>query len=358
MNGVGIFRDARKTMTAYVSQNRYDLIVMDLLLPFTKGGQAIDASGEVSRMMSANELNRRSYVIALSEHQNLVDEQKENFLLKGIILQQFDHDSETWEITLTSYIARVKAEIRLDFIIICALEEEREAYFSTVADCGEKNILQGLDCQNLQSENFKGLCILLPTMGLVEAAIVTTRAIEKFSPRLVAMSGVCGGYSKNSALGQLLIANPTWEYQSGIWSENNFNIEPYQADLSESVRLRLKATIDKVRLMDELETDISATRPCARSSPRIVPFASGSAVVASTDRIGEIADQHRKIAGIDMEMYGVYKSLKLSCRPDVPFFGVKTVVDFADEKKEDDLHEYGAIISERFTVNAIIEILT
>jgi nucleoside phosphorylase len=109
--------------------------------------------------------------------------------------------------------------------------------------------------------------------------------------------------------------------------------------------------------MDELEKDISVDRPSIKSTPRIVPFASGSAVVASTDRIKEIADQHRKMAGIDMEMYGVYKSLKLSCRPEIMFFGVKTVVDFADEQKSDNLHNYGAIVSSRFAVMAIKELL-
>jgi CheY-like chemotaxis protein len=200
-----------------VSRTKYDLIVMDLLLPFTKGGQPVDASGEVSQMMSANELNRRSYVISLSEYKGLVDEQKENFLLKGIILQHYDEGNGAWQKTLTSYIARVRSEVRLDFIVICALEDERDAFSFTLANCGEKHILQGLDCQNIQIEGLKGLCILLPTMGLVEAAIVTTRAVDKFNPRLVAMSGVCGGYSKNSNMGQILIANPTWEYQSGKW---------------------------------------------------------------------------------------------------------------------------------------------
>jgi adenosylhomocysteine nucleosidase len=81
------------------------------------------------------------------------------------------------------------------------------------------------------------------------------------------------------------------------------------------------------------------------------PLATGSAVIASTERMGEINLQHRKMAGLDMELYGVYKAADLSALDPV-FFGAKTVVDVGDAHKGDTYHEYGSVLSARFVVEA------
>ncbi len=66
----------------------------------------------------------------------------------------------------------------------------------------------------------------------------------------------------------------------------------------------------------------------------------------------DIGAQHRKMAGLDMEMYGVYKAAELSSGNPL-FFGAKTVVDLADSAKGDTYHEYGSILSARFVLDAI-----
>jgi adenosylhomocysteine nucleosidase len=61
------------------------------------------------------------------------------------------------------------------------------------------------------------------------------------------------------------------------------------------------------------------------------------------------------MAGLDMEMYGVYKAVELSSKNPI---GAKTVADLADNAKADKYHEYGSILSARFVVDAMVVLST
>ena len=122
-------------------------------------------------------------------------------------------------------------------------------------------------------------------------------------------------------------------------------------------RLTLKEICEKEGLLSELENGFKSVRPKLQSQPKIVPFASGSAVIASKEKLAKVQDQHRNVAGIDMELFGIYLAVKLSGNSQMEFFGVKTVVDMADKSKNDELHEYGCMVSARITALAISALL-
>ena len=64
----------------------------------------------------------------------------------------------------------------------------------------------------------------------------------------------------------------------------------------------------------------------------------------------EIGMQHRKLAGLEMEMYSLYEAARQSlCRP--LYFGAKAVVDLGDSSKDDELHTTASIISARLVIN-------
>jgi adenosylhomocysteine nucleosidase len=192
-------------------------------------------------------------------------------------------------------------------------------------------------------------------MGLVEASVVTARAIERFRPRLVAISGICAGVPGEAKLGTLIVADPCWEYQAGKWSDNKFKIEPYAASIKPTFRTHINQIIAADRLGHALKSDLGFDE--LRSEEIIIaPLATGSAVIASKEYLERVAEQHRKVAGIEMEMYGVYKAAELATAPPL-FFGAKTVVDMGDSKKGDTLHVYGSILSARFTAKVIASVL-
>jgi adenosylhomocysteine nucleosidase len=165
------------------------------------------------------------------------------------------------------------------------------------------------------------------------------------------MSGICAGNPDNAKLGTLIIADICWEYQAGKWADTGFKIEHYDIALKPKVRTSLNQLI---------AFDLTGTKykeglledPIRFEKLVIAPMSTGSTVIASKERMEEIGSQHRKMAGLDMEMYGVYTAAELSASQ-ITVFGAKTVVDLADNAKGDKFHEYGSVLSARFVLDAI-----
>ncbi|HBC08571.1 MAG TPA: hypothetical protein DC046_13480 [Rhodospirillaceae bacterium] len=242
-------------------------------------------------------------------------------------------------------------------MIVCALDKELRAYSETTAKIGSRTSHRDLEVVFIDIGQYKGIGIKLPTMGPVSCAVTTSKAIEVFSPKFVAMSGICAGIQENSKMGQLIIAGSSWDYQSGKWTKDKFEGEAYPVEILENTRVNLSSFIERDGLIDKLEAGLECARPQIKNKPKIAPLASGSAVLAQAEKVTFVAEQHRKAAGIDMEMYGLYRAVTLSARNDVQFFGAKAVVDFGDEVKSDALQEYGAIVSARFVCEALQQLL-
>ena len=85
-------------------------------------------------------------------------------------------------------------------------------------------------------------------------------------------------------------------------------------------------------------------------------MATGSAVVADKDRLAPVVNQHRKLAAIDMEMFGFYFACARSKHRLEHFFGAKAVVDLADAAKGDEFHAYGCFVSAR-AVTGLLDLL-
>lgn len=338
--------------TKSIYERRFDLVVIDLMVPYRTGEEPQDISEDVISMLELSSINSGVSAIALTGFDDLVETQRDRFVEAGIILVHYDGEKELWKRHIAGALARIRDQVVFDFVIVCALEKERAAYRSTEATIGELRNIQGLDCLTLEVGGLKGVCVKLPRMGLVEASIVTTRAISLFKPKIAAMSGICAGAEGNSKLGALIIADPCWEYQAGKWADSGFKIEPYDVTLSPTVRTTLNQLIAKDEKGSGYKSDL--LEDSIRFEPMfIAPMSTGSAVITSSERMNEIGAQHRKMAGLDMEMYGFYKAAELSARSPI-FFGAKTVVDLANSAKGDTYHEYGSILSARFVLAGIV----
>ena len=199
--------------TKCVYETKFDLIIIDLMLPLRAGGEPEDISEEIIATIELSDTNRGANIIALSGFEDLVTEQRQRFADAGIILVHYDGEVANWKKAITAAISRITQQMLFDFVVVCALDKERNAFRSTRAEIGELRNIRGLDCLTMTIEGLRGVCIKLPRMGLVDASIITSRAIDRFSPKIVAMSGICAGISGTSNIGALIIADPCWEYQ-------------------------------------------------------------------------------------------------------------------------------------------------
>jgi nucleoside phosphorylase len=162
------------------------------------------------------------------------------------------------------------------------------------------------------------------------------------------MVGICAGVRGKVEIGDIIFADPVWDYQSGKVVKQGdvlqFDIAPHQVAPAESLRARFEQMKSDSRWL----ADIRAAWPLRRDSdPRlhIGPVASGSAVLADGDSLVDVRSQQRQLLGVDMELYGLYCAAMQANRPEPLFFGIKSVCDFADEHKSDDEQAYAAYTS-------------
>jgi nucleoside phosphorylase len=184
-----------------------------------------------------------------------------------------------------------------------------------------------------------------PRMGMVPAAIVSLKLISKFRPRLFAMVGICAGLENNCGIGDVLLADPTWDWQMGKYTEAMFQIAPDQIDIPTEVVERFKLLGDDRAFWFNISDRFAGEKPNRVPELKIGPVSSGSAVLADARLLDEIKKQHRKLLGIEMELYGVYLAAK-DCQPPHPItFGLKGVSDFAGTDKSDKYQRFAAHMS-------------
>lgn len=350
-----------------LGQFSFDLIVLDLMLPYLSDGPADSRAGlELLRQLRSEEgKNRTTSVIGISAFPDEVASAREKFDALGVLIVSFD-DEGLWRQPLLNVLAEAgsRADVRIDleFLIICALEEERDGFQFTKFEKISEVIVGGLNVHYVRIpgavEAFGGL-LRLGQMGLVAATFETARALNVFRVKILCMSGICAGFSGEAALGQLIVASPAWEYQAGKWSKNEFEIAPSQIPLKSQTRAMIDHIIAKDAFAERLEESISASyrRPPLRNRAILAPFATGSAVIADAGRLAHIEKQHRKVAALDMETFGVYFAAHETPSEIEHYFSIKCVVDLADSDKGDDLHPYGCLVAARATEQLLLELL-
>lgn len=313
-------------------------------------------SDEILEHIRDSAANSKTALVAISQFSDLVEEFRRRFVEAGVILVHYDEGGNGWRGSLNVVLQRVERRVSFDFVVICALEKERNAFRSAQCNVGELAMISDLDCLHINIGKLKGVCVKPPRMGLVDASIISARAIELLSPRLICMSGICAGFSGEVEIGTLIVSDVCWEHQAGKWAGDTFKLEHYDIGLENDIRSKLSQFIERCSPFESYKTDMHSDQDVLKQPVVLKPTVTGSAVIASEDRILDIKAQHRKLGGLDMEMFGLYRARELSMSKPI-CFGAKTVVDLADSAKGDSIHTYGAVLSARFTIDAIRELL-
>ena len=352
-----VIADSLSSAVRIAARENFAFIVLDLLIPYISGGETGSRAGiELLReLRKTGGRNRYATVVGLSAFPEEVEESRPEFESLGVMLIRYDSSGD-WKRGLgeSAVVAREGSggNVGLDFLVFVALDEERAGMDSAGFVFGGRSIAGGLNsefCTIAGSPILRGAVVRLRQMGVVAATLDVAAALSIFHVQVVCMSGICAGFSGQVALGQIVVASPAWEYQCGKWSENGFEIAPTQVSLRPQTRVVIEQNFGDVTIVEEIEQNLqySVRRPVQRAKPIIAPAATGSAVVADAARLKHILQQHRKLAALDMETFGLYYAVSESARYVPHFFSAKCVVDFADSAKNDGLHEYGCVVSAR-----------
>jgi nucleoside phosphorylase len=186
-------------------------------------------------------------------------------------------------------------------------------------------------------------------MGMPAAAVLATKMILRFAPEVVAMPGIAAGVRGTVEIGDVMVADPAWDYGSGKWVDRDgipgFETAPHQVGISPAVRTALTLLAEDALTLTRIQTEWQGDPSPTRLQVRIGPVASGAAVLADRENVQRILAQNRKAIGVEMEAYGVYVAAQEAAFPAPEAVAIKAVVDFADATKGDTQQRYGAFVS-------------
>jgi nucleoside phosphorylase len=240
--------------------------------------------------------------------------------------------------------------------VICALTKELEEVLNLRLEWHEININNKLYHRGKLGD-FSVISTSENKMGMPEAATITTRVIDLFNPKYVVMTGIAAGVdpSEQNFL-DLLMPGRVFNWQSGkykVKKEDNKSTEYEEKELHifekdnriESTFISHNNTINNKKLLERTLENISFddVNFCKPKNIFNEAMVSGSAVVADVDIVKDKING-RKVYGIDMEAYGVvFACVNSPTQPKSII--IKSICDFADEKKDDKYQEFGMKIS-------------
>lgn len=190
------------------------------------------------------------------------------------------------------------------------------------------------------------------SMGLTAASIVTTQLIFQFRPRIVLMIGIAAGTRDgNKQFGDVLVADPSVDYNSGKVVQRQgvrgFQPDPYPISLNPRLRSVLQKYRGSTAIFDTIRAAWNGRTPQAANRVHIGPLGAADQVIDDASRVLEIQQNWRKLIGVEMETYGVYRACHEAPDPKPRFVSFKAVCDFAAEKS-DSWQDYAAFVAAEF----------
>jgi nucleoside phosphorylase len=177
------------------------------------------------------------------------------------------------------------------------------------------------------------------------------KMINSFKPKYVAMTGITAGIKGKTQHGDIVVADPAWDWGSGKWVSSDgkltFSQAPHQLSLNTSLRSKFKLFSRNKAVMSQIKSDWMGDAPSYELVLHVGPLASGASVLADGKTIEEIRRQHRQLLGVEMETYGLYVAAEEAPSPKPQYFSIKSVVDFGDGEKDDKFQKYAAFTSTR-----------
>lgn len=352
-----------------LSAERYDLLVLDILLPLYPTDEDVSHENSLQILHDINygsEVIKPGKVIGITADVNAANAASEVFSQSTWSIISYSQTDDEWIHRILNCVKYIQLESEarpcvcaespaVDLALLCALEspefEElvklpwnwsparpihdylfvRDGWF----EAGGKRITVAASFST--------------RMGMVESALKASIIISKLRPKVIAMTGICAGVSGKVKLGDVLFADPVWDFQNGKHvkegDDYKFKISPHHLPASYAMRTFVEQLRSDKGFLESLPSLYS--EDCKyRTELKLGPVASGSAVLADGRIIQGIKDQQRDLIGVEMEIYGVYAAA-LTSSPAPKYFALKGVCDFADTDKDDEAQRYAAYASAR-----------
>lgn len=371
LEGVGVPRSAIKVITSSnealdeLKSVKYDLLILDILIPAWPELEP-DQQNSLDLLftvMNDPEVIKPSSIVGITSDQSAADEALPFFEENTWTIVTYSPVSDGWVSKITNCVTYLKNKATnaepvyhdFDLVILCALSSpEMEEIiclpweWSAAKPMDDTSFFREGKLQ-IGSKIYKVAAASATRMGMVSSAVLATKAIQIFRPRVLAMTGICAAHKSKAKLGDVLVVDPAWDFQSGkmvsVDGTAKMEFSPHQIPLSAFLRSRFEQLSNEPYLSADITNKFGSGAPSGFKL-RIGPVASGGAVLADGKIIDDIRHlQNRDLLGIEMEVYGVYAAAQQSSSPQPKFFAIKSVCDYADPEKQDGAQKFAAFAS-------------
>lgn len=349
--------------------SRYDLLVLDINLPLRQGeGPRREGGLEVLRYIRTRKgANRPTHIVGLSGYEDLVSDFTKVFSDEMWYLIGYDSASDEWRQQLAHKLVHIADSVvpppigdyRTDLAIITALHQvELEAVLDIEA--GWERQTWPDDSAIYYHGTFvntaRALSVVAasaPGMGMPAATAMAMKAIFRYRPRYIAMVGIAAGVKGH--FGDVLVAEQSWDYGSGKArppqeGRSIFLPAPSYIPLSPHLKARFQAFALNKTVLRNIQ--LRWKGPESFEAPLQVlmgPVASGAAVLENPEIVAELVEnRNRKLIGVEMETYGVFLAAQQATSPAPQAMSIKSICDFADERKNDEYQRYAAFTSAQY----------
>jgi nucleoside phosphorylase/CheY-like chemotaxis protein len=342
----------------------FDLLILDVMLPVRAGDtpRHMAAVDLLTELVDRSTMRKPAHIIGLTAYDDALRDAGAAFVARTWTVIKFAFETNSWKDQIRACVRYIVGTVgqtttrtyKTDLCIITALANPE---FDAVmrldwewdqAEPIDDNTFVRRGRFNSAGVVYKVTAANSARMGMVSAALLTAKIIEREAPRFVVMAGICAGVEGKANLGDVVVADPTWDWQSGKHfveqEERGFAIAPEPIGVASFIRARLeqmrleKGIWNRIRenWIDPPETELRL---------RVAPMASGSSVLADSDIVARIVEQNRNLTAIEMEAFGVAAAASMASHPRPTAFVCKAVCDYANEKKDDRWRGYAAYCS-------------
>lgn len=337
----------------HLEKTPFDALLIDVLLPVRKGSPPRgDNSIELLRqIVDDGTTPAPRYILGITASLDARAEFDEDF--KSLVTQilHVAPGEDAWRESLAALLrllTRVGAAEEANDYDICVLNALRSPELEAIYESWplhlgpEKLLRRNILCRtgtiSLDGIDRRVACSHLSQMGPIASAHAATALLTEFRPRVLLMTGFCGGFADHVNIGDVVVAEKSWDWQAGKWSDEGMLATSLdqRAAASELVAAA-RGGEDELPGMHE---SFPGTKPEAVPKLVVGPMVTGSSVVASLDIQKVFRKQHRKMVGIDMECYGLYYAAENHAGAPVKTICIKAVSDLADRAKGNDFQSY------------------
>lgn len=360
-----------------IKETRFELLILDINIPMTPDQTAqIGAGLSILSFIKNNHAAKApAFIVGMTAYDDGISAAENEFSSPLWKLIKFSHSELSWQAPLQEAIRYLIEKssppyisdgntYHTDLAIFVALEnEELNSIRRLNGDWKERKLkhdssryFEGTFAS--EAGNISVVAVAAPKMGMPAAAVIASKLINTYRPRYIAITGICAGVRDKVAIGDILVAEPCFDWGSGKWTRDakgdlRFRPAPYPWRLEENVRSAIKKLAENSEFLANLHFNYGAQKPSKIPEVFIEAMASGGSVLQVGKLMDDVREQHKNLVGIDMESYAVFTAAEYATEPRPICFSIKSVCDFGDEEKSDGAHDYAADISAQFLLELV-----